>query len=472
METQDLDPVVQRVESHLQAVLAGSEALNGSILEKANAKLSLDASVARNPQLVPHLLPVLIQVLRTPLDIEYDQIIALLERVLAYKSYEEVLGFVSQQDLIEGIRDGPPSLKKASIGQVLKASQADNLARTGIVPALMHVLSHRDTDSATAATVLHALADLSKRGDLIRQELFSGECLHLLEDMRRQGTAIQQGRFMSLLTSILPFDNPRTMPENLYGFPSKDLTQDRDVLLVLNKIQFYRELVENAHPDDLVPSIKEPIEGIVALWQRRHTDTDVSAFLLSEINLFFGAMSRRERAYFRNLDTTYGITNSFADSLGDRMTLSLIAVLDPDYMAEFAADAIRALPFKASTVRALCNLVLGSRSYKLVEPTSAKVISMPYLERTLFLSVLTTTPWGVHDLLQNWPQVVDSILHIENLTEPEVISYRRTILENLVQLPPESLGPWDTPIRQAYREILHGAVDLEPQPAVASNAGG
>jgi hypothetical protein len=471
METQEIDPVVQRVETHLNGVLAGTEKFDGSILDKANAKLSLDASVARNPLLVPKLLPPLIQLLRTPMDIDYDPVISLMERVLAYKSYDEVLGYVSQDDLVEGVLEGPPSLKKASIGQILKANPADQLAKTDIVPALVTVLSRKDTDSSTAVAVLHALSDLSKRGDLIRVELFSGECFEILNKIRLKGGAIQQGRLMSLVTAILPFDTPRTMPVELYQFSRLDISRDGDVLLVLNKIQFYRELVENSHPDDLVRSIKEPIEGIVDLWKRRHIDTEVSAFLLSEINLFFGVMSRQERADFRNLDATHSITKDFGESLNDRMTISLIAVLDPEYMAEYCAGAIKTLPFKASTVKALCNLVLGVESYKLVEPTSSKILAMPYLERTLLLSLLTTTPWGTHDLLQSWPQVMDSILHVENLTEPEVISYRRTILENLVQLTPESLAVWDNPVRRAYREMLHGAVDIEPQAAVASNIG-
>jgi hypothetical protein len=473
MSMVNLDPVVVKAQIHLQQVLRGESLYDTSIIERANTKLSLDSSLlVGDDKVIVVLLPLLVTVLRTPFNnINYESVIELLQTILGQKSFQQVLAFISQSDLIEGLRSGVAPLQKACVSQIVKADPSDMLANTPLVDGLVEILASMSSDSSVVGATTRGLSSLAGKGELVRRRLFSGESLATLQNKMHDGDSILQGRLMTLITDLLPFDSPQVIPISLISFPPDSIDKDDDVLLVLNKIQFYRDLISNPHPSTLIAQIAPQLESIARLYNRRHEDPTVDSFLVNEIFAIFGAFSSVDPSGFRELDNLYNIASaSELTDYNDDRKIMFLSLLSPKYLIENVPDVLRHMPVRARTVRAFRNLVMNEEAYKLCRPSAENMLELPYLELMALLTATTNTPWGTQDLLGS-PRLMDSLLWNESIRERDTMSYRREVLDNLMKNPPEVLSVWYEPIRKKHRELVYGVAEVEPQAAVADKAG-
>ncbi|ANB11449.1 Hsm3p [Sugiyamaella lignohabitans] len=480
------DSIVQNVITHLTAVLSKETSFDSLILQRADTKLSLDNSLliedaANGDKILQSLLPLLITVLRTPLDgVDYGLVVSLLSTVLSHKSYAEVVQFISQNDLIEGLQSGVSHLQIACINQITKANPPDILANTPVILVLVKLIASRQVESEVVYAVQKALSLLASFGHLVRRRLFSGDSLEILTSSLFNGDSILQARLMNLITDVLPFDKApnQYIPTELIAFPPEGISHDDDLLLVLNKIQFYRDIISNPHPSTLITSISPQIEAVAVLYSKLENDPVMESFLTNETLAFFGVLSSTYMAVFRELDVKYKLTHTLESSqlnFNNAATNMFLSLLSPRYVYEFLSDTIRLIPLRAHTVRVLRNLVKHEPSFQLLVSGSCaladqtKIVELPYLELMALLVPITATTWGVNGLVR-WPKVVDAILFKEDVRDKDSVSYRREVFDNLVKSPSQSLGVWNEPIRTKYRELVHGVVHREAHAAVADES--
>lgn len=473
-----MDEVISQAKRHLDEIVQGIVSLDLVVINRATSKLNLDTSIElHSVATVQALLPQLIYILQNPTVLKtnddqdgYTPIINLLQALLLQKSFEETLQFIPQDALLQGLTSGNEPLQKACILQISKAEPSDLVASTPLIEAIASVFADSSSSSAIACTAIDGIVKLSQ-GKLVCRRLFSGECLKVLNSCKTNDkNGIKQSRLMSLIEQILPKDDDRDIPYELIQCPPSSIEDaDSDVLMVMNRIQFYKRLLANPHPNDLIANINSQINSIVKLFQQRYSNITVSSFLSSEIYDFLGVLSRADAETFKSLDNKYSIV---APTSQDDV-ISILSNINGDYLSQKVPQIIESLPYTVQTVAALKNLLLNENCYKLSNPTSDKLISLPALEQMVLLVSISSTTWGVNDLVHNWPSVINKLLIEKNeVRDKDVLFFKRQVYENFLSESSSTLSIWDQGLRRRYRETFIGAGGVADPGVIVSHQAG
>lgn len=448
--------LAKSVQENLEKVLQEHAPLDAMLSDNLAAKLSLDTSLEVNdPTIFDQLVPLLLQCLRTPLAIDYNVVLRLLQCILEKTQFEKIIQLITENDLLDALNSGDDHLQRLCLSQI-KRSPRDFLKDSPLLPAMLQLYGSSDTDSAIINEIAKTVFALCEVGDLTRKRLFDGACLVILKQLH-DGNGTQQGRLMVLIEGLLPYDTCFYIPSTLIQFAPQSIAHNDDMLLVMNKIQMYKELLTNPHPSQLIEIISEQVKAICHLFLQRDTNEEVKMFLLNEIINFFGALSRAYPAAFSDVDKYVDLASSgLLTNYNNDHALTTLATLDPNYLVQAHPDVIRQIPFRARTLVPLRNIYKSQQAYELSKPTSDLLLALPYLELMFILGAITSTPWGTADLLQNWPRVMDSLLSHEGIRDRDTASFRREVFENLLMNPSETLSIWFDRLREGYAEIIHG----------------
>lgn len=454
--------IVEECQTHLANVLATGAGLDVQLLNRMTDQLRLDKSYffTENDEpsndVILALLPSAIGILKTSSASAEDlvPVIELIEALLAPRSFDEVLGFISIDDLVSGLESGISPLQTICIKQISKAQPPDLIANTPLIDQLLQIFAN--PSSTTTQVVQDALVKLANKGQLVIKRIFSESTSSVLYQMHESNNAILQARLMSLLENILALN--WEVPTKLIQSPLEVFdpeSSDWDILHTLSTVQFYRTIVENPYPKTLINDIKEQIEAIVKLFAKRNEYGDVRMFLLTEIFLLFRNLSRKEYDFFADLDGKYKLVEGvLADSNVDER-ISLLTFVNPKYLLQYPS-AIESVRFKSADIPILRNLCTYEPTFKKLDPDQAKLMTLSYQDLLLLLLVIVKTPFGLTKLLSEWPQVMTSVVSKENIRVPEVFNLRRELLEILMHKPASTLGVWYGGVKVAYGEVVFG----------------
>lgn len=460
------------IKENLQNVLQEKAPLNVSLIEKLINKLNLDTSLQANDTAPLALVPLLLQCIRTPLAIDYAELVRLLQAIFERRPFDEILTLISEADFLEALNSDNIHLQKLCLTQ-LKRSPVDFLAASDLIPCMLKLYSSGDTDSSIVNELSKTIISLGEAGDMIRKRLFTeqGECVKLLYALH-DGNGIQQGRLMALIEGLFPYDTSLYVPDDLIQFSPQSISDSCDVLLVMNKIQMYKQLIVNSHCPRLIEIISEQVKAICDLFKKRETNEDVKMFLLNEIINFFGALSRVYPSAFSDVDKYIDLASSgYLTEYSNNRCLTVLATLDPNYLYQAHKDAIKNIPFKAATLIPFRNIYKSRQAYELNRPSSEKILELPYLEQMFILVAITSTSWGTSDLLHHWPRVMESLLSHEGIRDKDTQSFRKETIENLLLNPSDVLSVWFNRLRQAYSEIIHGFPSVnDPEILIADDS--
>lgn len=483
------DPVLVAALQHLRLVLQGSTDFNVSIINRAVDKLSLDASVTADASKhVSDIVPLVVSFLKMPMteetvstEIDYDPVVQLLDLVLSTVPGDVVLkDYLSMDDIIGGINSGLPALQRACMVQIARASPPDIVASTPLIDELVNIVVSPESDRSVANESIKALVALACDGELVRRKLFTGKCGSSLEAAinwtsselsKNKGLTTVQCRVMSLITDIVPFDvSTNYVTREFLCLPPSSIDSDPDVLLVLNKLQFYRDLISNPHTPHLVDYIDDQVQAIARLYGKRRDDPDVASFLLNELFTFFGALSSVDPDRFAVLDSQHSITHS--SNLTDfksNHTIMFLSLLSPKYLASHLPRVVSEIPISAHTVRALRNFARNESCFNLLfnRPDVARAIArLPYYELMALLDAVSSKPYGIHKMLNSWSGAMNQLMWNEDVRDRDSVSFRREVFENLVHASPSQLGTWNEQIRLVYRALVRNIRDQDPAVAI------
>lgn len=448
----------------MASVLRSNTDLDVQLITTMTDQLRLDKSffVDDNNQpshaVIIALLPPSIAILKSSTESSEDlePIIELIEAVLSPLSFEEVLTFISIDDLVSGLDSGISPLQIICIKQIAKAQPPDLVANTPLVDKLLEIFADPKTRSTQA--VHDALIKLASKGQLILKRMFSASSSSVLHQMHDSDNAVLQARLMALLESILVLN--WDVPVSLIQFPVLIFSPESpswDVLQTITVIQFYRTIIEHVHPRDLVKDVRDQIFAIAALFAKRNSFSDVRSFLLTEIFLLFREISRQEYELFKELDEQYQIVSSVLMGTDSDDRISLLSYINPRYLLESSpVHAIDYVQFKASEIPILLNLFSYEPTFNRIDPDQSRLLSLAYPNLLQLLIGLAQTPFGLKKLLSEWPQVMHAVISRNNIRVPEIFNLRRELLEILIDKPEPTLGVWYSGLKTAYQEIIFG----------------
>lgn len=467
-------------QAHLSSVLQNEVPLDIQLVNRMTDQLRLDKSLFYDEnnepsnEVIISLLPISIGLLKSPGDNsseDLEPVIELIEALLAPKSFDEVLSFISIDDLAAGLESGISPLQTICIKQIAKAQPPDLVANTPLIDKLLDIFA--DPNSRCTQAVHDALVKLANKGELVIKRIFSESSSSMLRQIHDSDNAVLQGRLMSLLESILALN--WSVPSTLLQFPLSIYNPNSptwDILQTLTTIQFYRTIIENAHPKTLMKDISQQINAITGLFAMRNEVDDVQSFLLTEIFLLFRELSHQEPALFGELDQQYNIVSSvMGDSQHPNDRISLLTFVSPKYLLEAHPDVIDSIKFKSAEIPIIRNMLSYQQPFLKLGPDQSRLMALSYSDLLLVLLVVAKTNFGLATLLHDWPQVMNSIISKENIRQPEIFNLRRELLEILVSKQASTLGVWYGGIKEAYREVILGAgYNQEAQAIVTDRA--
>ncbi|KAF5092810.1 hypothetical protein D0Z00_004400 [Geotrichum galactomycetum] len=447
--------IIPSTKAHLQAVLKGSP-LDPEVLNKVTDQLKLDKSLfvkdnVSDNTVIIELLPLAIGILKTPVAGDVTLITELIHALLAYTSFEDVIRFISTDQLLAGLDSGVPALQNVCVAQIAKAKPADLVANTPLVDKLLELFA--DKDNHAVQSVQDTLVHLASNGELVVRRIFGSP---QLSNMKNSDNAVLQSRLMALLESVLKLEY--LVDSNLLVFDAKVFDPSSaswDVLQTVAVVQFYRTIIENPHVPTLVKTINGPLEAITKMFSQRDKFEDVKLFLLTEIYLLFRELSYKNYDLFKTLDGKFNIVNS---SLTDREErVSALTFINPRYIFEFKNSTIEDVRLMSAELPILRNLVTYEPSFTQLGLNQQNILNIVYGDMLILLLVVIRTPFGLKKLLHEWPQVMNAIINKENVREPEIFNLRREALELLYNKPAATLGAWYGGVKEAYKEVILGA---------------
>lgn len=465
---------VDDCQAHLLRVLQEGESLDVSRVDSMTDQLRLDKSLFLGPDNEPSnnviikLLPPAIGILKSSTETteDLDHIIDLIEGLLAPKSFDEVLSFISIEDLVQGLESGISPLQIVCINQIAKAQPPDIVANTPLIDKLLDIFA--SPSSSCAEPVQNTIIKLASKGQLVVKRIFSESTSNVLFSMHDGGNAILQARLMSLLESILALK--WEVPAKLVQFSTDvfdPMSPNWDVLQVLATIQFYRNVVDTQPSRSLLESIEAQLKAIATLFLHRGEHSDVGMFLSTEIFLLFKSLSIHDYELFARLDQELKIVKNVLEAGSREERISLLTFLNPKYLLQYPA-AIESVQFKSADITILRNLSTYEPTFQKAGFDQTKLLSLSVTDMLHLLVVIVKTPFGLQKLLSDWPQVMNQLISKEDIRNPEVFNLRREVLEVLSHKPASDLGVWYNGVKQAYGEVVFGpGYGQEAQVAIA-----
>lgn len=461
--------IISSTELHLQAAIEGAP-LNEELLNKVIDQLKLDRSLfvkdnAPDNTVIILLLPLAIKVLKTPIAGDVTLITNLIQALLAYTSFEEVLHIISIDQLIAGLDSGVPPLQNVCVDQIAKAKPADLVANTPLVDKMLEIFANKDNHAVQK--VQDTLVHLASNGELVVRRIFGSA---QLDYMKNSGNAILESRLMALLESVLKLEYNVDSKLLVFGDEVFDPSiASWDVLQTVAIVQFYRTIIENPHSPSLVKIIINPLVAITRMFLLRDKFEDVKLFLLTETYLLFRELSYKEYDLFKKLDDEFNVVDSSLSENEER--ISVLTFINPRYIFEFKNFVIANARLKSAELPILRNLVTYEPTFTQLGLNQQKILNLLYGDMLILLIVIIKTPFGFSKLLHEWPQVMTAIVNKDNVREPEIFNLRREVLELLYNKPATALGAWYGGVKEAYREIILGAgYGHEVQAIVADKA--
>lgn len=461
--------IVSSTELHLQAVLEGAP-LNEELLNKVTDQLKLDRSLfvkdnAPDNTVIILLLPLAIKVLKAPIAGDVTLITNLIQALLAYTSFEEILHFISIDQLTAGLDSGVPPLQNICVDQIAKAKPADLVATTPLVDKMLEIFANKDNHAVQK--VQDTLVHLASNGELVVRRIFGSA---QLDYMKNSGNAVLESRLMALLESVLKLEynvDPKLL---VFGDEVFDPSiASWDVLQTVAIVQFYRTIIENPHPPSLVKIIMNPLVAITRMFSLRDKFEDVKLFLLTETYLLFRELSYKEYDLFKKLDDEFNVVDSSLSDSEER--ISVLTFINPRYIFEFKNSVIANVRLKSAELPILRNFVTYEPTFTQLDLNQQNILNLVYGDMLILLIVIIKTPFGFSKLLHEWPQVMTAIVNKDNVREPEIFNLRREVLELLYNKPAAVLGAWYGGVKEAYKEVILGAgYGHEVQAIVADKA--
>lgn len=458
----DNSDTIDSCHAHLVSVLERNVPLDSQLVNRMADRLKMDQSLfldeSNNPSnsVIIRLLPPSISILKvSTLDAaELESAVELIEALLAPKSFDEVLGFISIDDMVAGLESGILPLQTVCIKQIMKAQPPDLVANTPLVDKLLVIFA--DPNSRCTQAVQDALIKLGSRGELVMKRLFSETSSNLLHQMHDSNDALQQARLMSLLEGFLSYK--LQVPSNFIQFPVSLFDVDApswDLFQNLTAIQFYRTILENSALKSLIKDITDQIHAIAKLFSKRDENSEIRDFLNTEIFLLFREISYKDIDLFGELDNQYGIVSSVRASSSRSDRESLLTFVNPKCLIRYPS-IIDSVKFISSDITILRNLCSYEPTFNRIDPDQKRLMSLNYQDLLLLLIIIAQTHFGLTKLLQDWPQVMNSVISKKDIRVPETFNLRRELLTILIQKPESTLGVWHDGVKHAYSEIIFG----------------
>lgn len=412
-------PLLEKAENNLQRVVNGQSKIDDEVLCNATDYLTYSNEVLTNEdEILASLVPLIIQVLQISNE-DLTSTLGFLKALLMNKEFEQITKFLSLEMLEQGLFSPISSLQEAVVHIIGDAKPADIVANTPLVKDLVLLL--QKPNASVVHKVHTALSSLAKSGELVRRRLFQDQDVYSnLLEMKESNDALIESKVMDLIQDVMLAPGAH-IPLELVKFKK---IETEDFMQTANRIHFYKTLLENPHPHDLVTNLADQIKEMAELYQKRQQDPMIM-LVVPQMESFWATMSSTEESTFKLIDDSYGICKD--------ANYTFISTLDPLYLAKNHPNIVRSVPFNSQGTKALQRLLLYKPSFDIVQPTETKILSLGYLEQMVLTAALTSTSFGYKFILEQAPGIINSLLEPPGeLRDDQVLIFRKEAIGKLI----------------------------------------
>lgn len=392
-----------------------------------------------------------------------NESIKLFDIILSQYTFEEVLNTFNMSLLIEGLQSEKPELKILVTHVLQRADPADLVANTSVILDLVDILKDPSSPVSVVNAVDKCLVQLATRGKLVRRRIISAEVIKSFRYMKQNSQVAP--RLFDVILDLLPL--VPTIPNDLYLVSESDFVQDNDILLDSYLISFYGNLLQRAVTDYRLSFIIDKLDEQILYISKVYIAPEFKKELKSDYNIesvrFLALLSQVNPEKFSQVDSTLHILDYATSTLPKEASKYFLSKINPRFLQQ-RKQFIDSFTLGADNFTIFCNMASDPDLLKESKVTSAQIINLDVSDFLEVMSALASTKFGIQKLVADWSSLINKVLEITNVTNPDIWNAKIHILGALYDAR-NYLGIWSPKIVEEYSLMKNGK-PLTAQPAV------
>lgn len=447
-----------------------------SLVEKISLNLSVITNLTVEPtQILKNVKKLL---LTDKIDIDYAELLELLNHLLPLIKFEDIIQNYSIDDLQNALKSKIIPLQQSACKIIANSYPKGLFTTTILFDILLDIYFNVDTDILIINDIEKIWYNLCS-DELVQRTLLVNN-FPLLQMIKNMGNPISLARLLKLLEVLfdLSMSLQQNFPKDLFLFQMDELLKfvKVDILLFIHIIKYLANLIDilqtNLSRQWILPILKDMILNTAELFTKREEIIDIKYFAIRYMFILFQKISflDNEQDVFRIIDSQYLDIN-----INNEYLIDYLSFINPKYLLihykQILKEFVVLSPSKLSIIR---NLVSSKDTFVLIKEhlNSNDILKLPYMEQMVLLQKMSQYKHSMSYLLQHLPKIMSNLIENPNgpILELETIELRRETLRNLLAFAPEELNVWYPSILKEYRIVEHGSskTDIIPQTRIAS----